>query len=116
MVVLQRIGFILSNQCFEMPILRLPSILVGSPNAGCIWDCLWEQKFFATVRERLESLQSHAQLKIFVREPDAASVGLRTLHFELAEIRRKQEIEKAAARPGGLSSLASTFGWDLEPA
>ena len=46
MVVLQNLGFLAQGKKFEMPVVRLPVVCVGSVSAGCVWNALWGQDHF----------------------------------------------------------------------
>ena len=73
---------------FEFPVVSVLVICVGSVNAGCIWDALFEQPLMAPVMTLLARLRSMAKRVILVREADAASPGVRCIASELQGLRR----------------------------
>lgn len=79
------------GEVFEFPIVRVPVICVGSVNASCIFDAIFDQHQFKPVRELLVQLRSCASRVVLVREVDSARCGLKSLAGKLAAIRRSAE-------------------------
>ena len=79
------------DEIFEFPLVRAPVICIGSVNASCLYDAVFDQHQFRPVLDMLKQLRSRASRVILVREVDSARSGFKAIVGELAAIRMSGE-------------------------
>jgi hypothetical protein len=77
-----------------VPLIRLPTVNIGSVSAGCLWDAVVEQASYQPIRKLLNDLRQMSVHCFTIRELDAAGPNLKFLAHELAALRLDDKTAK----------------------
>ena len=73
------------NAFHVLDLILVPSVAVGTHNAGCVYDAIFCQKINRPAYEFVSFMREISIKKGSVREPDSASVMFRTFTFEMQQ-------------------------------